>query len=416
MSFHPVSGDPATTGRQSRQLLLLMFALAALAAWLMPQPGWPALLPFLVLPAWLHAHLAFRASTRAGADAMRRARDGEARLAMAMEVTALGLWDYREDEESVGANDQAALMLGYAPQDFVETRAAFVARLHPDDRERVRACFRAYREGVRPEYRCEFRMRTRTGDYRWFRSVGRIVERDAAGLPRRILGTYLDITDQVESVTRLEAMSQRLVKAQEDERRRLARELHDEIGQQLTALGLNLRALERDVDADGRARLQDAQHIVGECLAAVSARVLDLRPTLLDDIGLVAALDDYCRRQEERAGVCITLDAEPALEPLPDEIRITAFRLVQEAVNNAIRHAGASSIDVAVQRRDALLLLAIADDGRGFEPAVARGGGVGLEAMRERCALVGGMLRIDSADGAGTRLQAQLPLAKGGAA
>lgn len=408
--FQSTTDEPTSTGRRSCRLLLLMLALATLAAYLTPSGGWAALLPFLVLPAWFHAHLALRDSARAGTEAMRRARDGEARLALAMEVTALGLWDYREDEECVGANDQAALMLGYAPEDFVETRAAFVARLHPDDRERVRACFRAYREGARPDYRCEFRMRTREGDYRWFRSVGRIVERDAAGAPRRILGTYLDITEHVALVERLEAMSVRLVKAQEDERRRLARELHDEIGQQLTALGLNLRALERDVGGREHARLRDAQHIVGESLAAISARVLDLRPTLLDDIGLVAALDDYCRRQEERAGVCITLDAGPDAEGLPEEVRITVFRLIQEAVNNAIRHADAGWINVSVQRHDTELEISVEDDGRGFDPNTPREGRVGLDAMRERCALVGGALHIDSVEGEGTSLKARLPL------
>lgn len=407
--------DPGAAQRHSRRLLVLMLALATLAATLAPQRGWAACLPFLVLPAWAYAHLALREGARASREAMQRARDGEARLALAMEVTALGLWDYREHEERVGANDQAALMLGYAPQAFSETRAAFVARLHPDDRERVRACFREYREGTRPEYRCEFRMRTRGGDYRWFRSVGRIVERDAAGKPERILGTYLDITAHVEALARVEVMSQRLVKAQEDERRRLARELHDEIGQQLTALGLNLGALERDAAGEARVRLQDAQRIVGDCLAAISARVLDLRPTLLDDIGLAAALDDYCRRQEERAGVCITLDADPAVERLPEEIRITAFRVVQEAVNNAIRHAGASCIGVRLQGRDAALELCIEDDGRGFDPEAPRAGRVGLDAMRERCALVGGELHIDSAAGAGTRLRARLPLVCGSA-
>lgn len=119
----------------------------------------------------------------------------ETRLRLAMKATGLGWWDFRQGEEIVGSNDEVARLLGYRPEEFAETRSAFVARLHPDDREWVRQCFRDYLDGRRDEYAIEFRMRTRDGQYRWFRSVGQIVERDAEGRASRVVGTYLDIDE-----------------------------------------------------------------------------------------------------------------------------------------------------------------------------------------------------------------------------
>jgi len=339
----------------------------------------------------------------------------ETRLRLAMQATGLGLWDYRPGQESVGSNDEVAQLLGYEPDTFIETRAAFVERLHPEDRSMVRACFRDYLDGRRPEYSCEFRMRTRSGAYRWFRSVGQIVERDGVGKASRVIGTYLDITDQVGAMRRLSELSAQLLTVQEDERRRLARELHDEIGQQLTAIKLNLYALEHDpMSHDVSRRLTDCSAIVEHTLAQIRARVLDLRPPMLDDMGLGPALDWYCRRQEERAGICITLEGAEVLGRFAEPIEITAFRLVQEAVNNALQHGLADELAVCVRVEGDDLLATVTDNGRGFDVLAPGGNGVGLSVMKERVLLVHGSFELSSDAVSGTRMNARLPLSSGG--
>lgn len=340
----------------------------------------------------------------------------ETRLRLAMHATGLGLWDYRPGQESVGSNDEVALLLEYEPAEFHETRSAFVARLHPDDRQAVRARFRAYLDGELQDYVSEFRMRTRSGEYRWFRSVGQIVECDARGGPARVVGTYLDITAQVEAMRRLSELSARLLAVQEQERARLARELHDEIGQQLTAIRFNLHAIGAAQDVEGPSRrLADCVAIVDQTLDRVRARVLDLRPPMLDDMGLGAALDWYCRRQEERAGVCILLEGAESLGRLGEPLEITAFRVVQEAVSNALQHGGADQVSVGLWVDDGALRIDVADTGRGFDGhrAGTRGAreGYGLTAMRERVALVGGFFALSSEPGMGARIEVRLPLA-----
>lgn len=340
----------------------------------------------------------------------------EIRLRLAMHATGLGLWDYRPGQESVGSNDEVALLLGYEPAAFHETRSAFVERLHPDDRQPVRVRFRAYLDGELQDYVSEFRMRTRSGEYRWFRSVGQVVERDARGGPARVVGTYLDITAQVEAMRRLSELSARLLAVQEQERSRLARELHDEIGQQLTAIRFNLHAIGAAQDVEGQSpRLADCVAIVDQTLDRVRARVLDLRPPMLDDMGLGAALDWYCRRQEERAGVCILLEGAESLGRLGEHIEITAFRVVQEAVSNALQHGGADQVSIGLRVDDGALRIDVADTGRGFDghragTRVAREG-YGLTAMRERVALVGGSFALSSEPGMGVRIEVRLPLA-----
>ncbi len=337
-------------------------------------------------------------------------RDSETRLRLAMHATGLGLWDYRPGQERVGSNEEFAVLLGYEPDSFEETRAAFVERLHPDDRAAVRARFRDYLDGQCADYAVEFRMRTRSGEYRWFRSVGQIVDRDPAGKPTRVVGTYLDITAQVNAMRRLSELSARLLQVQEAERSKVARELHDEIGQQLTAIRLNLHAIAREGGLS--ARVEDCLSIVDDTLGRVRAQVLDLRPPMLDDMGLGAALDWYCRRQEERAGVSILIEGVEGLARYGEEVEITVFRLVQEAVNNALRHGRADEIRVTLHDVDGLRVV-VEDNGVGFDPddqvQRAHHEGYGLSAMRERVALAGGRFDLSSAPGAGTRITVFLP-------
>lgn len=207
----------------------------------------------------------------------------------------------------------------------------------------------------------------------------------------------------------LRNLSSRLVTAQEEERRRLARELHDEVGQSLSAMLVEMGRVETAPDAETRAtRLAAARQMAEAGVGMVRNMALLLRPSMLDDLGLVAALRWQAREVNRRSGLKVKVDAPELEEDLPDEHRTCIYRLVQEALHNCARHAHANQVEVAVQRGPRGLSVTVQDDGVGFNPALEKG--LGLLGMEERIQHLGGRLSIESAPGAGTTLAATIPL------
>jgi signal transduction histidine kinase len=185
----------------------------------------------------------------------------------------------------------------------------------------------------------------------------------------------------------------------------------------LSAVKINLKALGRlpDDSEERNERTADAIALVDDMIGHVRAMALDLRPPLLDELGLVAALRGYAEAQSVRTGVLIGVEANAGAETLRPDTAITAFRIVQEAVNNTLRHASAERITVSVRADANRLLLSVRDDGRGFDVAealqrAATGRHLGLLGMRERVEALGGRLEIDSTEGQGSEIRASVPL------
>jgi signal transduction histidine kinase len=220
----------------------------------------------------------------------------------------------------------------------------------------------------------------------------------------------------VDSNERLRELSHRLMNVQETERRQIAHDLHDEIGQSLTAMKLDLREAESILAAGPTASLlKDSLSILDQVIRQVRNLALDLRPSLLDELGLVPALKWYVKRQGERAGWETEYSAHEGENHLPPEIQIACFRIVQEALTNVARYAEATHVRVRLDRRGDRLVLVIEDNGKGFNVDRAKtrartGFSVGLLGMEERARLVGGELTITSNPKSGTRLTARLPL------
>jgi PAS domain S-box-containing protein len=211
---------------------------------------------------------------------------------------------------------------------------------------------------------------------------------------------------------RLGALSQQLMEVQEVERRHLARELHDEVGQVLTALKFMLDGIERMPHPAGQVRLRDAKQHLDDLLARVRSLSLDLRPAMLDDLGLLAAVIWLVDRYSHQSKVQVRIEHDGLDRRFAPQIETGAYRIVQEALTNAVRHAGATQVTVRLWVDDRTLTIQIIDTGKGFDPALAsvdrsRGGVLG---MRERARLLGGNLTVESALGAGTRVIAQLPV------
>ena len=224
-------------------------------------------------------------------------------------------------------------------------------------------------------------------------------------------GDYLRLLERLEANEReFRRLGRAVWRVQEDERRRLARELHDGIGQNLTALKHYLSQLEDDIPAGLRARLQAAIALCHDTLEDTREMSRLLRPPILDDLGLEPALRWLVRSMGEAASLAIELEVKN-LPPVDGDVQTLLFRVAQEALNNIARHAQAQTVLVRLAGRGSLVLLHVADDGRGCDPQQAlRSGGSGIGGMRERLRLYGGTLELHSAPGEGTRLRAMVPL------
>jgi len=204
----------------------------------------------------------------------------------------------------------------------------------------------------------------------------------------------------------------RVVTAQELERRRLARELHDETGQALTSILLGLRAVEdaRETDELGAA-IAGVRDLVRSTLLDVRRLAVELRPSVLDDFGLVAALERLTETFAEQTGMAVQFEELlPPGERLPSEVETALYRIVQESLTNVVKHAQATTVSIVLARKADSVSLVVEDDGVGFDPGSPREGGIGLVGMQERVALLGGRLSIESHPGAGTTFQAEVPL------
>ena len=252
------------------------------------------------------------------------------------------------------------------------------------------------------------------------RAIGVIEVHDKLGPDPRFSDTDLRLAETFASRAAVAVdLSQRIardalrraVDAQEVERRRLARELHDETGQALTSILLGLRSLEESVEGDGpRAAVGELRDIVVDTLQDVRRLAVELRPKVLDDFGLVAALERLTETFGEQTSIRVGFQAGLGGERLAPDVETALYRIVQEALTNIVKHARAQNVSVVLARKPGAVAAVIEDDGVGFDPDHVREEGFGLEGMRERVGLLDGRLHIESEQGAGTTLVAEVPV------
>jgi signal transduction histidine kinase len=203
----------------------------------------------------------------------------------------------------------------------------------------------------------------------------------------------------------------RIVDAQELERRRLARELHDETGQALSSILLGLKALDDKVEGDAKTVVADVRELVVATLQDVRQLAVDLRPKVLDDFGLVAALERLTETFGAQTGISVRFESGLGEERLPLEVETALYRIVQESLTNIVKHALAENVSIVLARKPGAVVAVIEDDGKGFDPDDVRDGGFGVQGMRERVGLLDGRLQIESSEESGTTLVAEVPLA-----
>jgi signal transduction histidine kinase len=231
----------------------------------------------------------------------------------------------------------------------------------------------------------------------------------------RTLKLEHELEDRLEENGRARAdlrdLSARLLRAQENERRTLARELHDEVGQSLSAILMETESAAcADEPAEVREHLTAIRGMAEKTVNQVRDLALLLRPSMLDDFGLVPALKWQAREMAKRTGLHVNVQADDSVDGLPDDHQTCIYRLVQEALNNSSRHASARNVEVRVARDGPRVKFSVRDDGAGFDPRLVRG--LGLLGMEERVGRLGGQVRVDSQPGRGTTVTAELPVAE----
>jgi PAS domain S-box-containing protein len=320
---------------------------------------------------------------------------------------------------------QVSAMLGFSPEEWSSDPDLWFRQLHPEDRDRAIAEHRRSNErGER--YFCEYRLLTREGHVVWLRDEANLV-RDEQGTPLYWRGVMQDISEQKhaeeqlrwslevlrQTVEQRRELSRRLEDAQEEERRRIAADIHDDSIQVMSAVDMRLQIIAQSGAAEAVAEeLRDLQATVQQAIERLRHLLFELRPVALDRDGLVAALRQYVEHAAPEAGwtweVVDELEGEP-----PSDLRAIVYRIAQEAVGNARKHAGATHVEVIVAGDPAGVSVTIRDDGRGFDIAVIaepRPGHLGLSTMVERAELTGGHCRINSSPGAGTTVEVWLPI------
>ena len=342
-------------------------------------------------------------------------------LSESQSLAGVGCWEWEPGTGRLAWSEEMFRIYGLSRRDFEPTFDAYLARVHPEDRQMsATVAARALAEGR--GFMREERVLRPDGSERTVRTHGEIV-RDPHGRSLKLVGACLDVTEQrhAEQALRaaaeeLQSLTRRLVQVEEAERRRIAGELHDRVGQNLSALNINLDiALGALGDAplpEARSRLHDALSLVELTLQTLENVMADLRPPLLEEYGLGAALGWYVQEFARRADLDIKLEdlARERTRRLPRDAAVALFRIAQEALTNVAKHAGANRAWLRLEADDRGVSLTVRDDGRGFNPgSPSRPGRLGMTTMKERAIAAGGSLSFESVPDKGTKLTAQVP-------
>jgi len=331
----------------------------------------------------------------------------ESRFRMLAELLPASVFIVDEADRVLYLNNASQSILGYNQEE--SRHIDFLSRLHPDSRLNIRR----HTDGLSIDEKTRFEMQIRNKWDKWqwldVTIIKTIMEEEVV-----MLGVAIDITWRKETETILKRQAQKLITAYEEERGRIARELHDEIGQQLIGMKFALEAAQRSTKSEaGLASLQDARQILAYLTENVRELSLSSRPSLLDDLGLLPTLLWHFERYTNRTGIQVQFSHDSFdKHPLSQAVEITIYRIVQESLTNVARHAQVDAVSVSIQASDDYMTLVVQDNGVGFSPEeiLNAHASSGLPGMKERVELLGGELLIDSAPNKGATITAIIPL------
>jgi two-component system sensor histidine kinase UhpB len=346
--------------------------------------------------------------------------ESEERLQLVTRATNDAVWDWDLVTNAVWWGRGFESLFWYTRDEIEPGIESWYNRLHPDDAERVIAGIRAAIDGGSPSWSSEYRFRRRDGSYADVYDRGYVIHDPQTRTPIRMVGSMMDISERKRSQEQLQAsraalrlLAARHQEVREHERTRIAREIHDSLGQALTALKLQLVATHEAVTADGPGiadRLAEAAGMADDLVKSVRRIATELRPPILDQLGLPAAVEWLAQDFSRRTGIACTAAMHPIDGAINGELATALFRIVQESLTNVSRHAGAKSAAIELGVKCDCVTLEINDDGVGItESGVTGPGSLGILGMRERAAAMGGVLEVVPRIGGGTRVAAWFP-------
>jgi len=336
-------------------------------------------------------------------------RISKARLTEAQRIAHLGNWEWDVVTGDLLWSDEIFRIFGLSPGQFGATHESFMNSVHPEDKEFVeRSINEALYEGL--TYDINHRIIQLDGSIRTVHEKAEVIYNDT-GQPQRMIGTIHDITELKRAEEELRALSRSLVHIQEEERRNIARELHDEIGQSLTVLKLLLDRIKRNPAENIASILGEGEALLNGLMSQVRSLSLELRPGMLDDLGLLPTLLWYFDNYTNKTNIKVNFKHSGLQIRFHPEVRVAAYRIIQEALTNVLRHAGVTEVDLAVWLDRGILWIRVQDEGNGFDTTIiSPGTSGGLFGMHERARSLGGEVTIDTRTGIGTTIIARLPL------
>jgi PAS domain S-box-containing protein len=346
-------------------------------------------------------------------------RDSEAGLAEAQRIARLGNWALDSATWTMKLSAETWRIFGLSRESDPVSYSAFLQQVHDGDRTAVDEAIRSSLTNAR-DVDIEHRVAMSDGSVRWVHTVAKPATRNRLG---QVLGIVMDITarkhaaeDLMASHEQLQALSRRLVDIQESERRRFSAELHDVVGQNLTALSINLDIVKSQIKGDDdhavQARLTDSTQLLQATSEAIENVMSELRPPMLDDYGLLPALQWYSSQFAARTGIHVKVQGNDIMQRLTPAAEIALFRVAQEALNNVAKHARARNVAVRIERGLSQCVMSVADDGQGMGTLPAsprRRPGLGMVTMRERMQAIGGTITVEGGGRNGTRVELTVP-------
>ena len=350
--------------------------------------------------------------------AQRIASQNEDKLRLALGAAQMGTWDWHVVNDSTMWSDETKRMFGLAPSDPELTPAGFYSLIHPDDREVVQQAIERSVTNGGP-YEAEYRIAQTDGSFRWIRGKGKVLS-DDSGKPVRMVGINVDITKRKEAEAELlqsnlqvRALAGRLIGAQEDERRRISRQLHDDLNQKLATLSVTIARLRRKPleESDMVVQLTKLYGQTEDLSNDIRQLSHDLHPATLEHLGLADALASHINEFQNDEGVPTSFTCRLPSEGISFEVSVCLYRIALEALRNIAKHARAKSVAVRLTEDEEFVTLEVDDSGVGFDVETAkRGSGLGLLSAEERANLLQGTFDVNSTLGQGTKLTVRVPL------
>ena len=337
-------------------------------------------------------------------------RESEERFRLIASTAPVIIWMSDPDKRGTYVNESWSLFTGHRAD--IALSDEWIRWVHPDDRELFEeTSSKAFDQ--RLPFHGEFRLRRSDGEWLWMFVRG-VPRYDGQGAFAGYIGSMVDITERKAAEEMRSTLSQRLLEAQEQERARLARELHDDINQRLAVHVWSLESVKQRLQAEAPELAPQLVKII-KAATALTKDVQRLSHRLhssnLLTLGLEVAADEMCRELGEQSGTPIAFTSEGMAEAVPEDLSVCLYRVLQEAVQNALKHSGSPQLAVSLHRRDDAITLTVQDAGTGFDPQKALDGhGLGLISMKERLKLVDGQLTIESRSPGGTVIRARVPL------